>query len=152
MLFISHRGNIYGPQPEKENTISYIEQALSDGYAVEVDVIDYDNIDTFTLGHDKKQEEVASKFFRQKNIFAHAKNYKCLSGLLKHGAHVFYHTDEEYVLTSENLIWCYPGVSFSNNDNCIIVLPELYPMKPWRSAYGICSDFVGNYRKELEVD
>ena len=151
MIFIAHRGNLHGPNPGKENTISYIEQALSDNYAVEVDVIDFDGHDTFTLGHDKGQEEVASKYFRQKNLFAHAKNYKCLSGLLKHGAHCFYHTDEEYVLTSENIIWCYPGVSYQNNSDCVIVLPELYPMKPWRSAYGICSDYVAEYRKELEV-
>ena len=127
MLFISHRGNLSGPQPENENKLSYIQAALDKGFAVEVDVIDFDERDTFTLGHDKGQEEVPSKYFRQKNLFAHAKNFKSLEGLLKHGAHCFYHTDEEYVL------------------------PELYPMKPWRSAYGICSDYVAEYRKEFEV-
>ena len=71
--------------------------------------------------------------------------------MLKHGGHCFYHTDEEYVLTSENIIWCYPGVSYSNNSNCVIVMPELYPMKPWRSSYGICSDYIAEYRKEFEV-
>ena len=151
MLFISHRGNLSGPQPENENKLSYIQAALDKGFAVEVDVIDFDEQDTFTLGHDKGQEEVPSKYFRQKNLFAHAKNFKSLEGLLKHGAHCFYHTDEEYVLTSENIIWCYPGVSYSNNSNCVIVMPELYPMKPWRSAYGICSDYVAEYRKEFEV-
>ena len=151
MIFIAHRGNLSGPQPENENKLSYIQAALDKGFAVEVDVIDFDEHDTFTLGHDKGQEEVPSKYFRQKNLFAHAKNYKSLEGLLKHGAHCFYHTDEEYVLTSENKIWCYPGVSYANNDNCIVVLPELYPMKPWRSAYGICSDYIAEYRKEFEV-
>ena len=151
MLFISHRGNLHGPNPVLENTISYIDKALQDGFACEVDVIDYDDNGTFTLGHDKKQEEVSAGWITRKNLFAHAKNYKSLEGLLKHGAHCFYHTDEEYVLTSENKIWCYPGVQYANNDNCIVVLPELYPMKPWRSAYGICSDYVAEYRKELEV-
>ena len=153
MIFIAHRGNLHGPKPELENTISYIEQALSDNYAVEVDVIDWDEHNTFTLGHDKKQEEVSYRWLldNRKNLFAHAKNYKSLEGLLKHGAHCFYHTDEEYVLTSNNIIWCYPGVSYANNDNCVIVLPEIYPMKPWRSAYGICSDYVANYRREFEV-
>ena len=153
MLFISHRGNLHGPNTEKENTISYIEQALSDNFAVEVDVIDYDGHNTFTLGHDKAQEEVHFKWLleHRKNLFAHAKNYKCLSGLLKHGAHCFYHTDEEYVLTSNNIIWCYPGVSYQNNSDCVIVLPELYPMKAWRSAYGVCSDYIAEYREQLSV-
>ena len=151
MIFIAHRGNLFGPQPDKENTISYIDTALQDGFAVEVDVLDYNDKGIFTLGHDKAQEEVNVNYITQKNLFAHAKNYKSLTGLLKHGAHCFYHTDEEYVLTSNNIIWCYPGVSYANNDNCVIVLPEIYPMKPWRSAYGICSDYVANYRKEFEV-
>ena len=151
MLFISHRGNLHGPNPDKENTVSYIERALSDNYAVEVDVIDYDDNGTFTLGHDKKQEEVSAGWITRKNLFAHAKNYKSLSGLLKHGAHCFYHTDEEYVLTSKNIIWCYPGVSYQNNSDCVIVLPELYPMKAWRSAYGICSDYIAQYREQLSV-
>ena len=93
MIFIAHRGNLHGPQPDNENKVSYIQAALDKGFNVEVDVIDFDGHDTFTLGHDKAQEEVRSKYFRQKNLFAHAKNYKCLSGLLKHGAHCFYHTD-----------------------------------------------------------
>ena len=61
MLFISHRGNLSGPQPENENKLSYISAALDKGFAVEVDVIDFDERDTFTLGHDKGQEEVPSK-------------------------------------------------------------------------------------------
>ena len=66
MLFISHRGNLHGPNPVLENTISYIDKALQDGFAVEVDVIDYDENGVFTLGHDKKQEEVdnSKKSFR----------------------------------------------------------------------------------------
>ena len=51
MLFISHRGNLHGPNPVLENTISYIDKALQDGFACEVDVIDYDDNGVFTLGH-----------------------------------------------------------------------------------------------------
>ena len=38
MLFISHRGNLSGPQPENENKVSYIQAALDKGFAVEVEV------------------------------------------------------------------------------------------------------------------
>ena len=69
MIFISHRGNLHGPQPENENKISYIQAALDKGFSVEVDVIDFDEHDTFTLGHDNNQEEVPSKYFRQKKPF-----------------------------------------------------------------------------------
>ena len=32
MIFIAHRGNINGRQPERENTVAYIEEALKKGY------------------------------------------------------------------------------------------------------------------------
>ena len=68
MLFISHRGNLSGPQPENENKLSYIQAALDKGFSVEVDVIDFDEHDTFTLGHDKRQEEVALNSFAKKTF------------------------------------------------------------------------------------
>ena len=56
MIFIAHRGNLSGPQPENENKLAYIQAALDKGFSVEVDVIDFDEHDTFTLGHDNRQE------------------------------------------------------------------------------------------------
>jgi hypothetical protein len=38
MLFISHRGNINGADPTKENSPQYIEEALQKNFEVEVDV------------------------------------------------------------------------------------------------------------------
>ena len=38
MILISHRGNINGRIPEKENRPQYIETTLVSGYDVEVDV------------------------------------------------------------------------------------------------------------------
>ena len=38
MKIISHRGNIRGPNPEKENRPSYIDCALGNGYDVEIDI------------------------------------------------------------------------------------------------------------------
>mgnify|MGYP005995747501 FL=1 len=50
MIFISHRGNINGIIKERENTVSYINEALSTGFNVEVDIW-YKN-KSFYLGHD----------------------------------------------------------------------------------------------------
>ena len=38
MIFISHRGNLEGPNPERENNPDYISEALERVYSVEVDV------------------------------------------------------------------------------------------------------------------
>jgi hypothetical protein len=38
MIYISHRGNTTGPKPELENNPQYVEQAIADGFDVEVDL------------------------------------------------------------------------------------------------------------------
>ena len=43
MLLISHRGNLNGIQKKRENSPTYINEALSKGYDVEVDVRFRDN-------------------------------------------------------------------------------------------------------------
>ncbi len=50
MILISHRGNIDGVNIERENTISYIQEAINLGYDVEIDVWYKD--DNLYLGHD----------------------------------------------------------------------------------------------------
>ena len=50
MILISHRGNLDGPKPEKENNPKYIWEALNEGYQVEIDVW-YDK--GWWLGHDR---------------------------------------------------------------------------------------------------
>ena len=45
MIKISHRGNIKGPNMDRENRPSYVDAALQLGYDVEVDVRLIDNME-----------------------------------------------------------------------------------------------------------
>ena len=47
MILISHRGNINSKNPDLENSIPYLNNALSKGFHIEVDVWHKNN--TFTL-------------------------------------------------------------------------------------------------------
>ena len=47
---ISHRGNLIGVKPECENNPTYIDQAIAEGFDVEIDVWFIDG--EFFLGHD----------------------------------------------------------------------------------------------------
>ena len=38
MILISHRGNVNGKLPNRENTISYIKEAIAKGFDVEIDI------------------------------------------------------------------------------------------------------------------
>ena len=51
MKIISHRGNLTGPQPDKENTPEYVSRALDEGFDCEIDLW-LINKDLYT-GHDK---------------------------------------------------------------------------------------------------
>ena len=48
---ISHRGNLNGVNPDRENSPSYIQEAITAGYDVEIDVHWWDS--GIWLGHDK---------------------------------------------------------------------------------------------------
>ena len=43
MILISHRGNLDGVNPDRENSPTYIKEAISSGFDVEIDVHWYDN-------------------------------------------------------------------------------------------------------------
>ena len=51
MFFISHRGNISGPNKKDENKFEYIKNTLNLGFDVEIDIWHYKN--NFYLGHDE---------------------------------------------------------------------------------------------------
>ena len=73
MILISHRGNLNGVNVKKENSVDYIEEALDQGFDVEVDVWNISG--SYFLGHDEPQHLVKKDFLN--NIFGNI--YSCLS-------------------------------------------------------------------------
>jgi len=142
MIYISHRGNISGPNEKFENKIDYIQNALDKGYDVEVDVR-FEN-DSFFLGHDYNQVEVDKNFLLNKKIWCHAKTKDALSALEKIKAHHFWHQEDDYTITSKGFIWTYPGKSLLTSSIC--VLPEIANYKEI-NCLGICSDYIERYKK-----
>lgn len=141
-FLISHRGNINGPNPNKENYPDYIIQALKLGYNVEVDVW-YDNNQWF-LGHDCPTYEIKFNFLSDKRLWLHAKNGDSFNILLQDGTvNVFWHTTEDWVLTSKSYIWTYPNKYLYPNSIC--VMPEIGYKGNIDTCIGICSDYISNY-------
>jgi hypothetical protein len=144
MLKISHRGNLNGPSP-RENQPLYIEEAISAGFEVEVDIRLING--QLWLGHDGPQY-LTSKFFldRYKNsLWVHCKNLEALDYFinLKENYKYFWHEEDRYTLTSNGLIWTYPGKPVT--DKSILVLEgQENPPDP-RTVFGICSDYVKLY-------
>jgi len=143
MILISHRGNTEGINKDKENTESYINNALYLGFNVEIDVWYINN--KFWLGHNKPISEISKNFLSNKNFWIHCKNIEALI-FLKNEYNCFFHTKEDYVLTSTGYIWTYTGVKLY--DNVIAVLPENYNYKynALKQCVGICSDNILFYK------
>lgn len=148
MILISHRGNIEGPIPEKENHPDYIQTALDLGYDVEIDIW-YDG-EEFWLGHDEPQYKVEFLWLweRISNLWIHCKNLQAMEyfneGFIGSGINYFWHEEDTVTLTSQNWIWAYPGKQPIKNS--IAVMPEIHNDN-LDKCIGICSDFIEKYKK-----
>ena len=147
MIFISHRGNLTGKNPEMENKPSYISVALNQGYHCEVDVWFVDN--KFMLGHDEPKYGFPFVLFRSfyKKLWIHCKNTEAISALNDfpetHLLNYFWHQNDDVTLTSKGYIWAYPGKQPIKSS--IAVLPEIHN-DDTTYAIGICSDNIKKYK------
>ena len=138
MILIAHRGNMNGPN-EYENGQKYCEEAIAQGFNIELDVW---YTDTWWTGHDRPQYRVDSDFLLKKEVWCHAKNIEALKKLLELGAHCFFHQNDNVTLTSQQYIWTYPTQPLTEKSIC--VLPELQTTDVDGCA-GICSDYIVRY-------
>ena len=151
MRLIAHRGNINGPNPGRENEPSYIQDALNSGYDCEIDLWIVDG--KFILGHDAPQYETDISWLESWGfrLWIHCKDYETLRTMTQTPCktqapdlfNFFYHTDEDYVLTSQGYIWAYPGKPGTTKTVC--VMPE-WNDTPVDGYWGVCSDYVEKYR------
>lgn len=144
MKLISHRGNLDGKDPYKENSINYINNALNKGFDVEIDIW-YNN--GFWLGHDEPIHKTDRAFLENSRLWCHAKNLAALLELSKINTRYFWHENDKYTITSDNIIWAYPGQPI--NEQCVCVLPEINNTKYLdiiHRCYGVCSDFIMNWK------
>ena len=146
MKLISHRGNISGPNAERENHPDYIWEAIQAGYEVEIDVWFIDG--KFMLGHDEPQYDFPFELIQNHHIklWIHCKNMDALSKLNEldpTGSRInyFMHESDLGVLTSKGYIW-----STALFDRGILVVPEFFNREPIETTLGVCSDYIENYK------
>lgn len=145
MKIISHRGNIKGPIPSKENRPSYIDCALQLGLDVEVDVRCIDG--KFLLGHDTPDFVINEAWILQRKdaLWFHCKNLDAALILKDIDIQIKYfcHTSDPYVLTNTNHLWVH---DLTNNLTCECIVPllseqDIHNFKK-QDVYGICTDYM----------
>jgi hypothetical protein len=153
VLLISHRGCLQGPDPSIENTPVAIEAAIDAGFDVEIDVWNVGG--NLFLGHDGPEIQTSMSYLCRirDRSWVHAKNIQALHLLKLSGFHVFFHDKDDCTLTSNGILWTYPGRELTTYS--VAVLPErcgVEYLSQVRRCYGVCTDFVLNYKRLLCCD
>jgi len=145
MIIISHRGNLTGPNIEKENNPDYILNTLNKGYDVEIDVWFYKN--NFYLGHDSPIYKIDNNFLINKKLWCHAKNIKAIEKMMDYDIHYFWHETDKMTITNLNIPWCFPDVFVKNGITVVLNKNKNIFNK---KCYGICTDYVNYYSNLLK--
>jgi len=145
MKLISHRGNLIGPNPERENSPLYLQEALDNGFDVEVDLWFIE--DKLYLGHDEPQYLISHSWLTQflYRLWVHCKNPEAIVYLQENYPQInyFWHQEDTLTLTSKKYIWVYPGKQPIKDS--IAVMPEIHN-DDISQCLGICSDYIQNYK------
>jgi hypothetical protein len=144
MNLIAHRGNITGRIEEDENRPQYIDDAISMGYDVEIDIRKVG--DDLFLGHDTPQYKVDYNWLidRKDKLWIHCKNVEAMEWFDSNREfNYFWHEKDTVTLTSNGSIWAFPGKQPIKNS--IAILPEIFNDNI-SQCRGICSDYIQQYK------
>jgi len=147
--YISHRGNLFGIEPEKENTIRYIKKAIDAGYDVEIDIWFFNG--SLYLGHDfdSMKEKVSLSFLKENvnRVWCHAKNIPAFIFLKENNIHTFYQTIENFVLTTEGFLWLHSGFDYDHEKSVHVFLDRPKNISFGNFPKNICSDHIVDWEK-----
>ena len=138
MKIISHRGNVRGPIPDRENRPSYIDCAIGNGYDVEIDVRLIAG--QLWLGHDEQQYKVEHSWLhpRKEYLWIHCKDLAAAKECWEYQS--FCHTSDPYTYTSTGKIWLH-DLSMKIDNNVIIPMIDDIDYAPMKGKpYAICTD------------
>jgi glycerophosphoryl diester phosphodiesterase len=146
MKLIAHRALTTGKNQEDENKPHAIDRCIVQGFDVEIDVW-LINGELF-LGHDRDTILKISIDFllkRSQYLWVHCKNFEAFDFMYQYRASVnyFWHTADDYTLTSKGYPWIFPGKELLTNG--IVVMPEYfmdYNKAHLLDVAGICSDYI----------
>lgn len=141
---ISHRGNLDGKKPDCENNPTYIDQAIAEGFNVEIDVWFVD--EKFFLGHDTPTYQIEENWIlvRSASLWCHAKNIEAMEKLLSMEDIIcFWHENDHMTLTNIGIPWLYPNNYIKSG-----ITVELGVKKNIPDVFGVCTD----YPKSWNID
>jgi hypothetical protein len=148
MRIISHRGNLNGPKPDRENEPSYIDEAIRLGLDAEVDVRIID--DKYYLGHDGPDYEVDFTWLleRKDSLWIHCKNLEAarwFSTFITAYSNLrcFSSVSDPFCFMTKGYLWL-NDVEIKPTYNCIVPLLSIDDIKRYKfmgRPWGVCTDY-----------
>lgn len=142
-ILIAHLGNTDGRNPERENTLKYLQETLAEGFHVCLRV-QYFN-DAFLLPTAGGFNNVPPAFLSKQRVWCCTDNAETLDALCAINAHAFFVSENMPTLTTAQFIWTLPPHNLSQRS--IAAFPELAAPE-WLSQFepaGICSNEPRRY-------
>lgn len=138
MKFISHRGNLSGPDNNCENNPAHITMLTDLNYHVEIDLWAADG--NLFLGHDEPFYKITKGFLNYESFWVHCKNLEALNWCQQSLSlpNYFWHENDKYCLTSHEYIWTYPG-NPEPKRGVIVDLDKDWKTKGYKGF--VCSDY-----------
>ena len=148
MIIISHRGNLYGPDKTRENTVDSINECLSLGFDVELDV--WAHGQHVFLGHDKPTIQIESSFLKNEKLWCHAKNLDSLYFMIEHDINCFWHENDKYTITNRNIIWTFPNNTLTKRSVCVLPETQKVEIDELKKIHAICTDYCLKYKSMID--
>lgn len=143
-IYIAHRGLTDGSSMLNENNKENLLSRVSQGLYSECDIWYIDG--TFLLGHDFPSTPISIDELYSPYLWLHAKNKDAYEKLLdirnSRGINLrlFWHTNEDYILTTHNDCIVFPGKPLLKNS--VFMMPEnAGTIENSKKCSAICSDF-----------
>lgn len=158
-IIISHRGNLDGPNPTRENKIDYVLESLEVCLFTEIDIWKFGEY--IFMSHDRPQSTSEYQpgvepflYENRDRLVIHCKNILALqmmAGLRNsHIYNFFWHENDAYTITNKGWIWAYPDKQIISTrvsqaqPFTVAVLPELNDTNT-DNFFAICTDSVKTY-------
>lgn len=145
MIYISNKGNLFGPDPQKENLPEYVDEAINAGFQVKVDLWISDDRIFLGDGYPKYKIDLAWLINRYLKLWIQCKNASAVSFMQEHDHfHYFWNYNDSITLTSLKYVWAspyHPAIKKS-----IVVSPNIIE-RDFSEYMGICSDFIADFKK-----
>ena len=152
-IYISHRGNINGRNMDSENTPTYLDNAIKQGYDVELDVRTIGG--KLFLGHDEPDIEIKPIWLleRSNRLWIHTKDMESFINLMQYKElRLFSHAEDPFVpIYNTDLVWAH-NLSLANSKSVIPLLDKKHNVDRFANmdVYAICSDYVRHYKNAFE--